>query len=321
MKQIIINDSQSNQRLDKFLLKYFNKSSKSFVYKMLRKKRIKYNNAKASGNEIISAGDILDLYISPETQEDMIEIKEIIIAIPEFTVLFEDNNVLIVNKPAGLLCHPNNDIEKNTLVDQILYYLYEKGEYNPKENNSFIPGICNRLDRNTSGIVIAGKNLRSMQSLNEIIKGDAEKHYYALVKGWVTKNSTIKGYISKNRDTNEVEVTEKETEFSKQATTFIEPVTNNKKYTLLDAKIISGKPHQIRAHLKYAGFPVIGDKKYGEVPENIYFERKFSLNRQFLHNYKFIFKDIEGYLSYLSRKEIYCKLPNDLNSIKKSLFN
>ena len=169
MKEIKISEKEENQRLDKFLLKYFNKAPKSFVYKMLRKKRIKLNGAKAEGSEIITNGDVLSMYLSEETMDSFMEAKTVNKAQRHFGIVYEDDNILIVSKPAGLLTHPQSPQDKETLIDQILYYLHEKGEYSADKEASFTPAVCNRLDRNTGGIVIAGKNLQTVQAVNKAI--------------------------------------------------------------------------------------------------------------------------------------------------------
>ena len=167
MKEIKITEQEQNQRLDKFLMKYFHKAPKSFLYKMLRKKRIKYNGKKGEGNEILQQGDTLQLYLSEETMQNFMEQRTIVQAERHFNVIYEDDNLLVVSKPAGLLVHPQKREDKETLIDQILYYLYQKGQFT--ENSIFSPAICNRLDRKTSGIIIAVKNLKAVQAVNEAI--------------------------------------------------------------------------------------------------------------------------------------------------------
>ena len=203
MKEIKITEQQQNQRLDKFLLKYFNKAPKSFIYKMLRKKRIKYNGKKGEGNEILQKGDCLQLYISRETMESFMEQKAIYKAERHFAIVYEDDDLLVVSKPAGLVVHPQNNNDRNTLIDQILYYLYEKGEYTPTKESTFTPAICNRLDRNTSGIVIAGKNLKAVQAVNDAIaKGNINKYYITLVKGSITQHGKVVSYLKKDSEKN-----------------------------------------------------------------------------------------------------------------------
>ena len=183
MKEIRITKNEENQRLDKFLLKYMNKASKGFLYKMLRKKRIKYNGGRAEGSELLKAGDTLQLYLAEETISSFMEEKTVAEAKRHFAIVYEDDDILVVSKPAGLLTHPEKSSDKDTLIDQILYYLYQKGQYLPEADSSFTPALCNRLDRNTSGIVIAGKTLKGVQAVNETIRSHKlDKYYLTLVK-------------------------------------------------------------------------------------------------------------------------------------------
>ena len=170
MQEIRITKNEENQRLDKYLLKYFNKAPKSVIYKLLRKKRIKRNRAKAEGSEILQAGDTIQLYLAQETMEGWMEEKAVNVAQRHFSIVYEDDDLLVVNKPAGLLTHPEKAEDRETLMDQILYYLYEKGQYMPGAAQTFTPAVCNRLDRNTSGIVVAGKTLRAVQAVNAAIR-------------------------------------------------------------------------------------------------------------------------------------------------------
>ena len=266
MKEVNITGKEENQRLDKFLLKYFNNAPKSFVYKMLRKKRIKFNGKKAEGNEIIKNGDKLQMYIAPETMDSLMSEKEIVRAERHFGIVYEDDNILVVSKPAGLLSHPESSADKNTLIDQILYYLYEKDEYDMSKESSFTPAICNRLDRNTGGIVIAGKNLAAVQAVNKAIaQRKIKKYYITMVRGEFTQEKELFGYHVKDELTNTVKVLKKEAPEAKKIFTKVKPIAVKDNFSLLEIDLITGKSHQIRAHLKSMGYPVIGDRKYGEM--------------------------------------------------------
>lgn len=319
MREIVINDNEENQRLDKFMLKYFNKASKGFIYKMFRKKRIKYNNQKASGNEIIKKGDTLQLYISDETIDGFMQEKLIKKTKIDFSIIYEDENIIIVNKPTGLIVHPDKDNKENTLNDQLLYYLYEKGEYNAEKNSTFTPSICNRLDRNTSGIVIFGKTLPTVQALNNAIKNDLiDKFYLTIVKGVIEKEGRLKGYHIKD-NSNKVKIYDKEIEGSKLVITDYEPLKAKNGYTLLKIKLITGKSHQIRASLFKAGYPIIGDRKYGDIKTNKLFNQNYNLDNQFLHAYKIVFKSNDKVLAYLNNKEFTAPLEENKNNIVKLL--
>lgn len=322
MKEILITKEQENQRLDKFLLKYLNTASKSFVYKMLRKKRIKYNNKKAEGNEILKCEDMLQLYLSEETMDKFMEEKEVYEAKRHFGIVYEDDNILLVSKPAGLLTHPEKSTDKETLIDQILYYLYQRGQYNPSKECSFVPAVCNRLDRNTSGLVIAGKNLAAVQEINQAIaQHKVEKFYLCMVKGIMSQKQQLTAYIMKDEKNNQVSIFQNERTGTKKIITDYEPFKTARKYTLLKIKLITGKSHQIRAHLKEMNHPVVGDRKYGEKAVNDLFKQKYALSNQFLHAYEFVWKQNEGILSYLYETKWTAPLPVPFCTISKSIFD
>ena len=321
MKEVNITGKEENQRLDKFLLKYFNDAPKSFVYKMLRKKRIKFNGKKAEGNEIIKNGDKLQMYIAPETMDSLMSEKEIVKAERHFGIVYEDDNILVVSKPAGLLSHPESSADKNTLIDQILYYLYEKGEYDMSKESSFTPAICNRLDRNTGGIVIAGKNLAAVQAVNKAIaQRKIKKYYITMVRGEFTQEKELFGYHVKDELTNTVKVLKKEAPGAKKIFTKVKPIAVKDNFSLLEIDLITGKSHQIRAHLKSMGYPVIGDRKYGEMRVNTRFKDKYGLNNQFLFAYKIAWHENEGVMAYLNGKEFTAVLPDYIENIKRDYF-
>ena len=321
MKEVNITGKEENQRLDKFLLKYFNNAPKSFVYKMLRKKRIKFNGKKAEGNEIIKNGDKLQMYIAPETMDSLMSEKEIVKAERHFGIVYEDDNILVVSKPAGLLSHPESSADKNTLIDQILYYLYEKGDYDMSKESSFTPAICNRLDRNTGGIVIAGKNLAAVQAVNKAIaQRKIKKYYITMVRGEFTQEKELFGYHVKDELTNTVKVLKKEAPGAKKIFTKVKPLAVKDNFSLLEIDLITGKSHQIRAHLKSMGYPVIGDRKYGEMRVNTRFKDKYGLNNQFLFAYKIAWHENEGVMAYLNGKEFTASLPDYIEDIKRDYF-
>lgn len=300
MKEINIGGGESGQRLDKYLLKFFNKAPKSFIYKMLRKKRIKLNSKRAEGNEMLAQGDTIQLYIAEDTMLTLQEAKEIKHTKCEFEIVFEDENLLLVNKPVGLLVQADNSGDES-LNEQLLYYLYNKGEYDISKNASFKPGISNRLDRNTSGIVAMGKNLSMVQGLNEAFKNNSiDKYYLTVVKGEIAKGGSIIAYHKKNEGNNVV-IYDKPTEDTKKVETLYKPLNTKDGYTLLEVKLITGKSHQIRASLAHIGYPVVGDRKYGEESVNRIFRDRYKLKNQILHAYKLVIK--EGCLDYLGGRE------------------
>ena len=312
MREVTIDEYSANQRLDKYLMKYMNKAPKSFVYKMLRKKNIKLNSKKALGSEMLANGDCLQIYITDESLDNFMEAKAIVPSKP-IEVVYEDENILVVNKPVGLLSHPEDANDTDTVIDRILYYLNQKDEFDISKSSVFTPALCNRLDRNTGGLVICGKNLMAVQTLNLALHDrKIDKYYVALVKGKIEEPGILRGYHYKNHKTNEVMISKTETANSKEIITEYTPVENFKGYTLLEMKLITGKSHQIRAHLKSIGHPIIGDRKYGDL--NLNFElRKCGASNQFLHSHKIVFGEkLEG-LAYLHRKELFSPLPDKFN--------
>ena len=306
--------------MDKFLLKYMNKATKGFLYKMLRKKRIKLNGGRAEGNELLQAGDTIQLYLAEETIASFMAEKAVAQAKRNFGVVYEDEDILVVNKPAGLLTHPERADDRDTLIDQILYYLYQKGEYVPEADSSFTPALCNRLDRNTSGLVIAGKTLRGVQAVNETIRNHKlDKYYLTLVAGEIRHVGEITGYLSKDAEKNQVRISKKEGMGAKTLTKF-RPIAHAKGYTLLEIHLITGKTHQIRAHMQSIGHPVIGDRKYGSEHSNEKFRREYALSNQFLHALRVEWKEKEGFLGYLYGKEMTAPLPKTLQNICDGLF-
>ncbi len=320
LRIVEIDRNSENQRLDKFLLKYFNKAGKSFIYKMLRKKRIKYNGTKALGNEILKSGDFLQMYLSEETINSFMEIKTVDRADNDFSVLYEDENIIICNKPAGLAVQWDSINVNNTLNDQLLFYLHKKGEYIPQKESVFTPSVCNRLDRNTSGIVLFGKNYKSVKALNEIIKNrKIDKFYLTVLKGVIKENDTISAYYIK-KENNRAEIFSEFKEGSKKIVTKYKRLAENGEYSLAEVDLITGKSHQIRAGFKFMGYYVIGDRKYGISDVNKFFKKNFGLDNQFLHSYKVIFNDGAGFFDYLKGKEFIAPLDDKKEKIIFELF-
>lgn len=320
MKEIRITKNEENQRLDKFLLKYMNKASKGFLYKMLRKKRIKYNGGRAEGSELLKAGDTLQLYLAEETIQSFMEEKTVAEAKRHFAIVYEDDDILVVSKPAGLLTHPEKSSDKDTLIDQILYYLYQKGQYLPEADSSFTPALCNRLDRNTSGIVIAGKTLKGVQAVNEAIRSrKLDKYYLTLVAGEIRKAGEITAYLTKDTEKNQVRISKREGSGARTVTKY-RPLAHAKGYTLLEIHLITGKTHQIRAHMQSMGHPVVGDRKYGSEHSNQKFREEYALSNQFLHAIRVEWKEKDGPLGYLYGKEMTATLPKVLQDICDGLF-
>ena len=301
MVQIQINKNNENQRLDKYLLKYFNKAPKSFIYKIIRKKHIKLNGKKAVGNEILKTNDVINIFLSDETIANFKEDKRIPQTEQNFKIIFEDKNIILCYKPIGLVSQPDAKNKQNSLNDQLIFYMYKNNEY--KKNDDFTPSICNRLDKNTSGIVCFGKNLKSLQSLNFAFKEDLiDKYYLTAVYGNINKKGTIELYHKV--ENNKAILSHKHIEGSKKIITHYEPLVNKDGKTLLNVKLVTGKTHQIRASLEYIGHPIMGDKKYNK---NVLDKVDFNLKYQFLHCYKIHFKKQQTVLDYLSNKTFFCE--------------
>lgn len=311
MKTYIISSIEENQRVDKYIMKILGKASKSFIYKMFRKKNIKLNDMKIEGNEILREGDSIKIFFSDDTFESFKKEEEERVFMPiTFSIIFEDENLLVCNKPVGLLSQP--DGREDNLVNQIESYLNIN-------DSSFKPGICNRLDRNTSGIIIAGKNIKALQVMNSAIaKRNVDKQYLTIVKGVILDENTIEGYLFKNEATNKVTINiQPKGDYIK---TIYRPIKNNGEYTLLEVKIITGKSHQIRAHLQSIGHSIIGDCKYGNPSVNKYFNKHFNLRNQLLHANKFKFSEIDEPLQYIVNKYFEAPLTEQFDTIIKQLF-
>lgn len=308
MREIKITENEAGQRLDKFLAKYLNEAPKSFYYKMLRKKNIVLNGKKADGREKLSEGDVIKLFLSDETicKFSSIQIQK---AAAKLNIIYEDAHIMLVNKPAGML---SQKAEKDdaSLVEYIINYLLESGQMHAEELRAFRPSVCNRLDRNTSGIVSAGKSLAGLQEMGALFKNrNLKKYYRCLVKGQIKEARYIKGYLEKDRQTNKVAISKSMLEGSVPIETEYMPVAAGRDATLLEVHLITGRTHQIRAHLASIGHPVIGDYKYGDRRTNDEYKEAYGLSAQFLHAYRLEFPELKGPLAHLSGKEFTASLP------------
>lgn len=320
MQEITVTANEAGQRLDRLLFKYLNGSPDGFIYKMLRKKNIVLNGARAIGNERLSPGDRVRLFLSDETIDRFS--KKISYPSPgRLKILYEDEHVLAVDKPAGMLSQKAGS-EDYSLTEYIIAYLLDTKSITPDELRTFRPSVCNRLDRNTGGIVMAGKTLAGLTSVCRLFKEHSLKKYYlCLVKGKVDEKSHIKGYLTKDKRNNTVYISGREGKDSLRIETAYKPVCSNGLATLLEVRLFTGRSHQIRAHLSSAGHPVIGDYKYGDRVANEYFRKKYLLKSQFLHSCRLEFPHLTGVLKGLSGKEISSPLPDYfLNILKEEGF-
>ena len=318
MLEIKIDSKNSGQRIDKLVRKVLPEASLSFIYKLFRKKDVKVNKHWVDINYILQDGENVQIYVT-DSQLESFQKDENLCKTSTFShqIVYEDENILVVNKPKNLLVHGDEKDKKHTLSNDVLNYLYAKGEYQPK--SGFAPGPAHRIDRNTSGIVVFGKKIEVLQQLLTLFKekDDIKKTYLALVKGRVFDAGKIDAKLEKNESKNIVFVSKSQN--AKTALTLFEPQEVYKDSTLLKVNILTGRTHQIRVHMSYIGHPIVGDKKYGDIEFNKKFNALYGIENQFLHAYSLKFGQIDGILSYLSNKEFTAKLDQKLDNILKKL--
>ncbi len=314
MKEHIITENEGGQRLDKFLSKRFKTMPTSLIYKYIRTKKIKLNGKKATASDFVSVGDKLTFYISDEFFANDAEEKAYTHIKAQLSVVYEDNNILIADKPVGLLCHSDDKEGYNTLINHIKAYLADKNEYNGDE--AFAPALCNRIDRNTCGLVIAAKNAVALREMNEIIKKHCvAKKYLAAVHGIPQKQGTITGYLRKDGDANRVYLSDKRiSPDEKQAITKYRLLETDGEISLIEAELVTGRTHQIRAQLASIGHPLLGDGKYAVNTK----DRRLGYNHQSLCAYslKFLKYEDAKALAYLEGKSFYSSSPVFLKLFK-----
>lgn len=306
MIQLKIGKDEAEQRIDKFLRKHLRKSSLAQIYKLLRTGKIKVNSKKAKPDYDVKLDDEVKIYLNDEEYKDLIseEPKKFNLTKVNLKALYEDDDVLIVDKPSGISMHEGSGIKTHTLKDELLFYLkFEK-------KLSFKPSFVNRLDKGTSGIVIAGKTFEALRKLNEMIaNGEIKKSYLALVKGKPKAEGTISKKLLRTKMHHEVKVLISES--GKEAVTKYKVVKQMIGSALVETEILTGRTHQIRVHMASIGNPVVGDEVYGDENINDLFRKKFDLRRQFLHSHKVSFKH-----PITNKKiEVVSKLPKDLELV------
>ncbi|MCH5172354.1 MAG: RluA family pseudouridine synthase [Erysipelotrichales bacterium] len=320
MKEIIITKENEGQRADKFIRKFLNDAPLSFIYKVFRKKDVKVNGHWIKIDYILKSNDVLRIYVTDEQLNEFNNPKPIEKVKFNHEIIYEDENILIVNKPRGLLVHGDSEEKRITLANQVLNYLYSKGEYDPKNSLGFTPAPAHRIDRNTSGLVVFGKTIKALQILLDMFKDkeSLEKTYLALVVGKLDKSGIINAPLIKDSKSGLVHV-DFQNKFAKTAISEYEVEQYFKDYTLVNIKILTGRTHQIRAHMKYINHPVVGDGKYGDFAVNKIFKNDFNFENQFLHARQIKFINAKEELSYLNGKTFVAKLNDDEARIIKLL--
>lgn len=318
MKEFVIKENEAGQRFDKYLAKRLRNAPKSFFYKMLRKKNITLNGHKAAGNEVLSVGDSVKFFLSDETFAKFEGEQQVVHAHTDLSILYEDDNVLFINKPVGVLSQPDAGGQAS-MVEYIIGYLMDSGTVSKEDLKTFHPSVCNRLDRNTSGILAAGKSLAGLQELSALFKERSLcKEYICLVKGIVKESSHIKGYLSKDTVKNKVQIFQDKVSDSVSIETVYTPVANNGKLTLLKVELLTGRTHQIRAHLASIGHPILGDFKYADREFSNYAKQQYGLKHQLLHSFRLSFPELNGNLSNLSGKVFTAPVPDKFLNILKA---
>lgn len=276
----------------------------SLMYKYIRMKRIKVNGKRGEISQKLAVGDTVDMYINDEFFAPVAEHYDFLHASKHLDIVYEDENVLLLDKKVGLLSHPDDTEYNDTLITRVKRYLYEKGEYDPKDENSFTPSLVNRIDRNTGGIVIAAKNAESLRILNQKLKDrELEKYYLCVVHGSLARKSgTLEGWLIKDEKKNKVTVYPQKRSGAKEIRTKYAVKAENKGLSLVEVELLTGRTHQIRAHFASIGHPLLGDGKYGTNELN---KAHGGYKKQFLYSYrlKFTFTTDAGLLNYLNEKD------------------
>ena len=302
MKEIIIAENDANQRVDKFLTKTFKCLPVSLMYKAFRKKDIKLNKKRCRPEYKLQNGDVLNIYIKDEFLQPAKNQYDFMKAPVKLDIIYEDQNIMLVNKKPGLLCHPDENYHFDSLIARVQHYLFDKNEFDPKNENSFSPSLVNRIDRNTGGIVIVAKNANSLRILNSKLKNrEIQKFYICIVNGKLKKKQdTLVDYLEKNESKNKVFISKNPTKNSKIIKTKYEVISENKNFSLLNIELLTGRTHQIRAHMAFIGHPLLGDSKYGINKIN----RETHYKYRALYSYKlqFNFSTPSDQLEYLNGK-------------------
>lgn len=309
MKKFVINDNDSGQRIDKFVTKALPDLPKSMMYRLIRKKDIKINGKRCDIASRLNTGDIVTIYVKDDVSEVRQHDMSFLKFSTELDIVYEDENVIIVNKPVGLDSHSNGSPLTDTLIDRIKHYLYDKKEYSPDSENSFAPALCSRLDRNTCGLVTAAKTASALRDINAAIKnGCVHKIYHCITTSAPPKNEDIiTAYHQKDESRNLVKILDSPCDGFKPIKTGYRVLAEKAPLALVEVTLYTGRTHQIRAHLAHIGAPVLGDGKYGNTASN----KRYAVFRQALCAYSLKFElPEESAVSYLNKLEITAPKPD-----------
>lgn len=303
MKTVTVGKNDAGQRIDRFLIKTFPSLPVSMLYKYIRQKDIKVNGKRCHNADRVCEGDVIAVYAPADFLEQPAAQYEFQYAGTKLDIVYEDENLLLLNKPVGLLVHPDEHEYRDTLIFRVQRYLYEKGAYDPARENSFVPALVNRIDRNTCGIVIAAKTAAALRVLNEKLRRrEIEKYYLCIVHGqFRKKEDTLHGYLEKNEQQNRVYVSKHAGSGARTIATRYRVLKEKGDLSLLEIELLTGRTHQIRAHLASVGHPLLGDGKYGTNAQN----KGTGFSKQALCSYrlKFAFETDAAELNYLNGKE------------------
>ncbi|WP_312642366.1 RluA family pseudouridine synthase [Hydrogenoanaerobacterium sp.] len=303
MRSFSINSNDAGQRVDKFITKAVPRLPQTLLYKYIRLKRIKLNHKRCEISTRLNEGDLLEMYINDEFFSDVALEYEFKLAPTTLDIVYEDENILLIDKKPGLVVHEDESGQPDTLINRIQHYLFAKGEFSPEEEHSFSPALCNRIDRNTGGIVIAAKNAPTLRVLNQKIKDrELTKLYLAVIHGILEKKAaTLEAYLSKDSNENKVRVTKYKTPETRTILTKYQVLAENSRFSLVEVDLLTGRTHQIRAHFAFIGHPLLGDTKYGFARDN----KGTTYKYQALYSHKLIFNFITdaGHLEYLNGKK------------------
>ncbi len=325
MQRIQIDENEAGQRVDKFLHKFMPLAASSFFYKMLRKKNITLNGKKAEGKEKLVKGDVLCLYLSDETinqfrggRANTDEYEEAYKKLKGIEVVYEDRNVVIVNKPAGILSQ-KAAAEDLSVNEWLIGYLLKTGVMDESQLSTYKPSVCNRLDRNTFGLVIGAKSLAGSQKMSSLLKSRKVRKFYRMfVKGQVAQEELLEGLLVKDEENNRSYLVKgDERKAGSPIKTRYYPVSRYSDRTLVEAELITGKPHQLRLHMAGIGHPVLGDYKYGDRSWNDRYKRQYQINSQLLCACRLAFPKLEDGFEALSKKVIEIPLPREFQMLMR----